>query len=153
MRLPKFDLAPPQRAADRSGQTAIIPCCDREHSRGPIAKDCRFRPNRAAASREAHKMRAETDGVQTIETAKEILARVAQDGEFLLRLARGSQGSGAIPLGAKRLEGLGVKLADIPPAHRLGAVGLPLRAVSAGKGEECPQPPRTLPSRTRIEHK
>lgn len=71
MRLPKFDLALPQRATERSSQTTIIPCSDREHSRGAIANDCRFRPNRAAASRQANEMRAETDGMQPIETAEE----------------------------------------------------------------------------------
>src|SRR5690348_12288262 len=84
-------------------------------------------------------MCAETDRVQTIETAEEILAEVAQDGEFILPVARGFQGAGAILPGAKRLEGLRVKLPDVPPAHRLRAVGFPLRAVGAGKGEERPQ--------------
>src|ERR1700758_4575609 len=56
MSLPKFDLALPQRAADRRGQTAIIPCRDREHCRGAIADDCRFWPNCAATSREAYQM-------------------------------------------------------------------------------------------------
>ena len=96
MSLPKFDLALPQRAADRRGEPAIIPCGDREHGRGAIANDCRFRPNRVAASREAHQMCAETDGVQTIETAEEILAEVAQDSEFVLSVARGFQGAGAM---------------------------------------------------------
>ena len=39
MSLPKFDLAPPERAADRGGQTAIIQCGDREHGPDPAEED------------------------------------------------------------------------------------------------------------------
>src|SRR5260370_7127216 len=84
MSLPKFDLALPQRAADRRGQTAIIPCGDREHGRGAVANDCPFRPNRITASPEAHQMCAETDGVQTIKTPEEILAEFTQADQFVL---------------------------------------------------------------------
>src|SRR5208282_2116034 len=139
MSLPKFNLALPQRSADRGGQTAIIPCRDRKHGRGAIANDGRFRPNRAAASREADEMRAKTDGVKTVETTEEILAKVPQDGEFVFPVARGFQGAGAVLPGAKGLEGLCIKLPDVPPAHRRRAVGFPLRTVGAGKGEERPQ--------------
>ena len=141
MGLPQFHAGVPQCAADDRRQPAVVPRRQAEHGRGAIADDRDFGRG-VRLARQPHEMLAKADGVQAVGAAEKILADVADDRDFLRAVTRGHERAGAILARVKGGHRLGIELPDIPPAHRVGLRGFPLRAVGAGENEKRPQPRR-----------